>query len=57
MVGLCGPQENHACITDYKPTVGLKEAGYNKLVNSFRMDKVGGFARVIVVNPLHEKIP
>ena len=41
----------------YKPTVGVGEAGYNKMVDSFRLDKVGGFARVIVVSPMHDKLP
>ena len=27
------------------------------MVDSFRKDKIGGFARVIVVNPLHDKLP
>jgi len=35
----------------------VSDEGYNKMVESFALDKVGGFARVIVVNPLHEKLP
>ena len=57
MVGFCGPKENHVCIPHYKSIVGDSELGYNKMVESFKLDKVGGFARVIVVNPLHEKLP
>ena len=57
MVGFCGPKENHVCIPHYKPIVGDSELGYNKMVESFKLDKVGGFARVIVVNPWHEKLP
>jgi len=56
-LNLCGPIESHACITDYKLTIEVCEVGYNKMVDSFRMDTVGGFARVIVVSPLHEKFP
>ena len=55
MVGFCGSTNNHKCITNYKPVVGVGDLGYNKMVDSFKLDKVGGFARVIVVNPLHEK--
>ena len=33
----------------YKPVVGSGEAGYVKVLHSFRNDQVGGFARVIVV--------
>ena len=57
MVGFCGPKDSHTCIPHYKPTVGVGEAGYNKMVDSFRLDKVGGFARVIVVSPMHDKLP
>ena len=57
LLGFCGPTENHKCITNYKPVVGVGEVGYNKVVDSFKQNKVGGFARVIVVNPLHEKLP
>ena len=57
LLGFCGHTENHKCITDYKPTIGVSEVGYNKVIDSFRLDRVGGFARVIVVNPLHDKLP
>ena len=57
LVGFCGLIENHNCVTTYKPVVGVAEVGYNKVLQSFRQDKVGSFARVIVVNPLHEKLP
>ena len=57
LVGFCGPKDNHSCVSNYKPTIGVGEVGYNKMVDSFRLDKVGGFARVIFVNPLHPKLP
>ena len=57
LLGFSGPTDNHKCITDYKPTIGVGEDGYNKLVDAFRKDKVGGFVRVIVINPLHVKLP
>ena len=57
LLRFCGPIDNHKCITDYKPVVGESEVGYSKMVDSFRLDKVGGFARVIMVNPMHEKLP
>jgi hypothetical protein len=43
--------------SDYKIEVGVGENVYNKIVDSFRLDKMDGFARVIVVNPLHDKLP
>ena len=57
LVGFCRPKDIHICITDYKPAVGVREVGYNKMVYSFRLDKVGAIARAIVVNPLHPKLP
>ena len=57
LLGFCGLIENHNCITNYKPILGIGEVRYNKMLDSFRLDKVGGFGRVIVVNPLHEKLP
>ena len=48
---------NHICVTNYKSTIGFGEAGYNKVLESFRFDKVRGFARVIVVNLLHGELP
>jgi hypothetical protein len=57
LAGFCGPKENHVCISDYKPLVGVGDEGYNKIVDTFRLDKIGAFARVIVVNPLHASLP
>ena len=37
--------------------VGVEEDKYSKIVDSFRNDKIGSFARVIVVNSLHVKLP
>jgi hypothetical protein len=57
LVGFCGPKSDHSCISNYKPVVGVGDEGYNMIVDSFRSDKMGTFARVIVVNPLHVKLP
>lgn len=57
MAGFCGLTADHACVSLFKLVVRAEEAGYNKIVESFRTNKVGGFARVIVVNPLHDKLP
>jgi hypothetical protein len=57
LAGFCGPKSDHSCISDYNPVVGVGDEGYNMIVDSFRSDKMGTFARVIVVNPLHVKLP
>ena len=56
LAGFCGSKENHACISNYKPRVSNGEGGYNTILECFRGDKVGGFARVIVVSPIHAKL-
>jgi hypothetical protein len=57
LAGFCGPKENHVCVPSYKVVVGSGESGYEKIVDSFRKDKIGGYARVIVVCPLHSTLP
>ena len=57
LAGFCGPKDNHICVSNYKPIVGIGDDGYNKILDCFRFDKVGGFARVVMVSPLHDKLP
>jgi hypothetical protein len=57
LAGFCGPKENHVCIPSYKVVVGSGEPGYEKIVDSFQKDKIGGYARVIVVCSLHSTLP
>lgn len=37
--------------------VGERVAGFDIITNSFKNNVVGHNARVIIANPLHEKIP
>lgn len=57
LVGFYGPKENHVCVPNYSVAVGQGEAGYNHIMDAFANDKVGGFARVIMVCPMHLKLP
>jgi hypothetical protein len=57
LVGFCGLKSNHSYISDYKLVVGVGDEGYNMIVDSFRSDKMDTFARIVVVNPLHIKLP
>ena len=57
LVGLCGSKVDHICVLSYKRTIGSREQGYSNILDHFRTNKMGGFARVIVVNLLHEKLP
>lgn len=57
LASFCGPKANHVCITMYSPVCGLGEQGYKKIIELFRDDQVGSFARVIIVNSLYDKLP
>jgi hypothetical protein len=57
LTGFYKPKENHMCIPTYKVLVREGESRYNNILGAFGNDKVGGFAWVIMVCPLHEKLP
>ena len=53
----CRPKENHACQSGFRPHVGSGEEGYRRLVESFMSNRKASFSWVVVVNPLHPKLP
>jgi len=57
LVGFCGPKENHVCASNYKEIVGTGKDGYNKIVDSFGTNRIGAFARIVMVNLLHQSFP
>ena len=57
LVGFCGPKDDHVCVSNYKVVVGMGDAGYNNIVDGFRINRVGAFARIIMVNLLHSSLP
>jgi len=57
LVGFYGPCENHICMPTFRPIVDSGEEGYRQLLGSFSSNRTSGFARVVVVNPLHENFP
>ncbi len=57
LVGFCGNENSHTCISGFEIVVGDEEMGYNKIANAFRECCKGKYARIIMVNPLHEKLP
>ena len=54
---ICGPKGNHVCQTRFKLVVRVGEDGYNVIIDAFKNNKLDGFARIVVVNPLHESLP
>ena len=57
LVGFCGLKEEHQCQSHFLVTVGEGDAGYEIITNSFKNNVIGHYARVIIANPLHEKLP
>lgn len=41
----------------FKPIVGSGNDAYNNIFDSFTNNCVGGFAKVVMVNPLHQSLP
>lgn len=53
-----GSKIDHKCVSNFIPMIGVGEEEYNyKLIDAFWFGKLGWFARVIIINPLHEKLP
>ncbi|KAL2624488.1 hypothetical protein R1flu_008733 [Riccia fluitans] len=57
LIGFCGDKDNHVCKMGLEVEVGSGESGYSKIVESFEKKIQGSYARVVIVNPLHEKLP
>ncbi|KAL2621885.1 hypothetical protein R1flu_002090 [Riccia fluitans] len=57
LIGFCGDKDNHVCKMDLEVEVGSGESGYSKIVESFEQKIQGSYAQVVIVNPLHEKLP
>ncbi|KAL2643815.1 hypothetical protein R1flu_011402 [Riccia fluitans] len=57
LIGFCGDKDNHVCKMGLEVEVGSGESGYSKIVESFEQKIQSSYARVVIVNPLHEKLP
>ena len=56
MDGFCGKKE-HKCQSHFLVTVGEGIVGYELITDAFKNCVIGHYARVIIENPLHEKLP
>jgi hypothetical protein len=57
LTGFCGKKDDHKCAPLFKCTVGAAKVGYENILEAFQGNRIGSFARVIMVNPLHSKLP
>ena len=65
--GFCGPKDNakhdkarkkgHRCVDNFVVRVGVGEEGYNNMVKAYQQNKRACYIRIIMINPLHEKVP
>jgi hypothetical protein len=56
LVGSCELEKHHVCMSDFKPIVGSGNDDYNTIIDSFTNNRVGEFARVVMVNPVHQSL-
>ncbi|KAL3696832.1 hypothetical protein R1sor_010908 [Riccia sorocarpa] len=57
LIGFCGQKDAHTCHLGLEVAVGSGEDVYSHIVDSFGTNVMGSYARVVTVNPLHEKLP
>lgn len=57
LIGFCGKIEDHVCSFGLEVKVGDGDEGYHNIVNTFEGYSKGMYARVVIVNPLHEGLP
>jgi hypothetical protein len=57
LISFYGPKLQRRCIFHFRPIIGTGEVGYNNIMEAFGNYQIAGFSRVIIVNPLHTKLP
>lgn len=55
--GLFEKKTDHIFAFGFKHVVGIGEACYNKILESFQANKLGNFAKVVEVNLPHKRLP
>lgn len=58
LLGFCGVRgEQHTCLDHFTVVVGEDEVGYHAIMDAFREFKIDSYARAIILNPLHPRLP
>ncbi|MCO5555170.1 hypothetical protein L7F22_008713 [Adiantum nelumboides] len=58
LIGFCGSKgENHQCCSNDIITIGEGSQGYEKIINAFQNHEIGNYARLLIVNRVHESLP
>jgi hypothetical protein len=45
LIGFCGAKENHCCVTNFSPVIGIGEVGYNNILEAFTNNKIVSFCK------------
>lgn len=57
LLGFCGLQVDHACVTALKPVIGSDSRNYGMIMQAFSTHRITKIVRVRILNPLHDKLP
>ena len=61
LLGFCGfkrdNSDEHQCLGDVHIAVGDDDRSYQRIIDAFNDYKIGNYARVILLNPMHKKLP
>ena len=56
--GWCGVNNlHHKCDPDFVHIIGNDDNSYDELLAAFRNNRMAGFARIVMVNPIHYDLP
>jgi hypothetical protein len=44
LIGFCDAKENHCCVINFNHVIGIREVGYNNVLEAFTNNKIASFA-------------
>jgi hypothetical protein len=56
LTNFCGAKVDHCCVINFNLVVGIGKVEYNKILKVFTNYTIASFVKVIIVNPLHDKL-
>ena len=61
LLGFCGKEtensKDHVCLSNFHIIIGDDDESYAKMINAFKSYRKGNYARVVLLNPLHRRLP
>lgn len=56
LTNFCGAKVDHFCVINFNLVVGIGKVEYNKILKAFTNYTIASFARVMIVNHVHDKL-